>query len=167
MVNITTLTTLDLSSLIGLFFGIMVVLIILLIAIYIYFSLALMFIAKRTNTSNAWLAWIPYANIFLITKIAQKHWWPILLILIPLILNFFPKNIIFYVINYISIIALMIFYTIWWWKICERRSKPGWWALVVLIPLIGWIWGLIMIGILAWEKNNNIESIPVPKPQTS
>jgi len=60
----------------------------------------------------------------------------------------------------------LIFNMIWWWKICERRGKPGWWTLIVLIPIIGWIWGLVMIGILAWGKDNNTSSVKIPKPKT-
>jgi len=137
-----------------------------LLGIYVYSSLALMKIAKRTNTPNTWLAWIPYANFYLISKIAKKHWWPIFLMLISIIIYFLPKNIILDILSYIAVIIFLIFCTIWWWKICERRGRPGWWALIVLIPIIGWIWGLIIIGILAWGKDNNTSSVKIPKPKT-
>lgn len=53
--------------------------------IYIYLAFAFMTIAKKTNTEPAWLAWIPIANIYLMSKIAQKKWWPILLFLLSFI----------------------------------------------------------------------------------
>jgi len=155
MIDIITLVTLDLSNFIGLFLGAMIASIILSVLFYIYSSLALMFIAKRTNTRHAWLAWIPYANIYLISKIAQKHWWPILLIPIPIIMSFFLNNLISSIINYAIVIVIFIFIIIWWWKIFERRGRPGWWALISIIPIIGWILGLIMIGMLAWGKDKS------------
>jgi len=166
MINIITLATLSLSNLLGLLLGIIVFLFILLLAIYIYTSLALMKIAKRTSIEPAWLAWIPYANIYLISKIAQKHWWPITLIIISTIMSFIFENTFITIINYLFLIVFLIFNMIWWWKICERRGKPGWWTLIVLIPIIGWIWGLVMIGILAWGKDNNTSSVKIPKPKT-
>ena len=51
--------------------------------VYVYVSLALMTIATKTNTANAWLAWIPIVNIFLMLNIAQKPVWWFILFLIP------------------------------------------------------------------------------------
>ena len=35
------------------------------------------------------------------------------------------------------------------------RDKSGWWLLIVLIPLIGWIWALIETGFLEGTKGPN------------
>ncbi len=35
------------------------------------------------------------------------------------------------------------------------RGKPGWWALVALIPLIGWLWVLIENGLLRGDARPN------------
>jgi len=160
---------LSFEGLLSLILGAIIFVIFLVLAIYIYSSIALMKIAKRTNTPNAWLAWIPYANMFLTAKIAQKHWWSNLLIFVPTILGFISNNVIFNTINYLAIISFLIFVTIWWWKICERLGKPGWWAIITIIPIIGWAWSLIMLGILAWGKENNsfnqTSSIPTPQPK--
>lgn len=123
------------------------------ILIYVYFALALMFIAKRTGTKYSWLAWIPYANIYLVSQIARKHWWPILLI-IPLFISNFFSNIILSIIGLICGIILFVFGFIWWWNICEIRGKPGWWILLFLIPIFNFIWFFIFLGILAWGKDN-------------
>ncbi len=42
---------------------------------YIWVSLCLYIIAKKTNTENPWLAWIPIANIVIACQIAGKPWW--------------------------------------------------------------------------------------------
>jgi uncharacterized membrane protein YhaH (DUF805 family) len=35
------------------------------------------------------------------------------------------------------------------------RDKPGWWALVVFVPVIGWIWALIANGFLRGTRGPN------------
>ncbi|MEN7982687.1 MAG: hypothetical protein ABFQ65_04540 [Nanoarchaeota archaeon] len=146
----------ELGSLLGLMIGMVVFFLLIAIGLYVYSALALMAIAKRTNTKRAWLAWIPYANIYLVSKIAKKHWWPILLLILITIFSFFPENMILNIIELISTVIFAVFMIIWWWKICQRRGKPGWWALIVIIPLVGGIWALILLGILAWGKGGSV-----------
>ena len=120
----------------------MLVMVLALIAAYIYSSLTLMRVAKRTKTEPAWLAWVPIGNLYLMSKMAKMHWWPLLLLIVGCI-------------PYIGVIASLVFAVysmIWMWKICEARERPGWWALLTLIPFAGWIWGLVMWGILAWGE---------------
>ena len=105
------------------------------LALYIYVAVALMAIAKRTNTPNAWLAFIPIANIYLMTQIAGLPAWYTLIILLPII----P------LIGYLAMVIVMIYF---WWKIAEAINKPGWWSLLLLIPVVN----LVMIGIMAWGK---------------
>jgi hypothetical protein len=93
---------------------------------YIYVSLALQTIANKTGTINAWLAWIPIANIFLMLSIAKKPMWWFVLCLIPLV------NI---------VILVMI-----WMGVAEARHKPAWWGIMTIIPLIN----IIVPGYLAW-----------------
>ena len=93
---------------------------------YIYLSLALMTIATKTSTPNAWLAWIPIANIFLMLSIAKKPMWWFILCLIPLV------NI---------VIVIIVFMAI-----AQARNKPGWWGILLIIPLVN----LIAMGYLAW-----------------
>ncbi len=96
------------------------------IVLYIWFALCLFIIAKKTNTENAWLAWIPIAQYILALQIAGKPWWWIFLFLIPIV------NIV------LGIIVI--------WKICEARNKPGWLAILMLIPIAN----LIIPGIVAF-----------------
>lgn len=94
---------------------------------YVYFSLALQTIAKKTNAENAWLAWIPIANIILMLNIAKKPLWWFLLCLIP-------------------IVSIVIFIIVWM-AIAEARGKPGWWGILLIVPVVG----LIVPGYLAWS----------------
>ena len=61
------------SSVLALLGGLLIALVVVLLIVYIYSALALMAIAKRTKTKNAWLAWIPIANIYLMTQIGGLH----------------------------------------------------------------------------------------------
>jgi hypothetical protein len=97
------------------------------LAFYIYFSLALQTIAKKTNTENAWLAWIPIANIILMLNIAKKPTWWIILFFIPLV------GIVFGIIVFMAI--------------AEARNKPSWWGILLIVPVIG----IIVPGYLAWS----------------
>ena len=94
---------------------------------YIYVALALQTIANKTNTANAWLAWIPLVNIFLMVNIAQKPGWWFILCLIPLV------NIVMFIII--------------WMAIAERRGKPSWWGIMLIVPVMN----IIMPGYLAWS----------------
>ena len=94
---------------------------------YVYVALALQTIAQKTNTANAWLAWIPIANIILMLEIAKKPIWWIILFFIPLV------NLI------MSIIV--------WMGIAEARGKPNWWGILLIIPVVN----IIVPGYLAWS----------------
>ncbi|MBU0459714.1 MAG: hypothetical protein KKH52_01795 [Nanoarchaeota archaeon] len=132
----------DFGSLMGLFLGFAVFGLLIGIGLYVYMALALMTVAKRLKDKQPWLAWIPVANLVLMARLAKMHWWPVLLV-IGMIIPF---------VNFVAGIALLVFTMIWMWKICEARKRPGWWAILVLIPFVGGIWGLVMWGILAWSK---------------
>jgi magnesium-transporting ATPase (P-type) len=96
-------------------------------AFYVYMALALMTIAKKTNTANAWLAWIPIANIFLMLNIAKKPLWWFILCLIPLV----------------NIVILIIV----WMAVAEARGKPSWWGILMIVPFVNFI----VPGYLAWS----------------
>lgn len=97
------------------------------VAFYVYMSLALQTIAKKTNTENPWLAWIPIVNIILMLNIAKKPLWWIVLCLIPLV----------------NIVILIIM----WMAIAEARGKPNWWGILMIVPLVN----IIVPGYLAWS----------------
>ncbi|MBI2572843.1 hypothetical protein HYV86_03210 [Candidatus Woesearchaeota archaeon] len=108
---------------------------ILVIALYVYTSLAIMKIAQRLKVKNPWLAWIPIANLYLLTQCAQVPWWTMLVILV----SWVP------LIGGLAVAAVSVW---WWWKIAERRGKEGWWGVLMLIPIVNFV----IMGILAWGK---------------
>lgn len=119
---------------------------ILLIAVYVYQAWAFMTIAQKTKTPNAWLAWIPVANVYLLSQMAKMHWWPVLLILI----GWVP------IIGQIGLIVLAVYSVIWMWKVAEARNRPGWWGLIItlggIIPIVGSVLSAVFLGLLAWTE---------------
>ena len=111
----------------GLGIGIIFVALLFGLAAYVYMSLALQTIATKTNTANAWLAWIPIANLFLMLSIAKKPMWWFLLFLVPLV------NV---------VIAIMV-----WMAMAEARGKPSWWGILTIVPVAN----LVVPGVLAWS----------------
>lgn len=109
--------------------------------IYIYVSLVYMGLAKKIGTTPAWLAWIPIANLYLISKMAQKHWWPMLLIFTFIV----P------VVNVVSLMILVVCMFFWHCRIFERVKRPAWWAVTSLIPGFGSIVFLVLLGVAAWK----------------
>ena len=96
------------------------------LAAYVYMALALSTIAKKTNTENPWLAWIPIVNIILMLNIAKKPLWWIILCLVP----------------FVNIVIFILV----WMGIAEARNKPNWWGILMIIPVVG----AIVPGYLAW-----------------
>ncbi|MBI1936197.1 hypothetical protein HYS31_07195 [Candidatus Woesearchaeota archaeon] len=131
------------GPILGLMVGFMILFLILIIAVYIYMALAVMKIAKKTNTANAWLAWIPIANLYLMTQVGGLPGWytfGILLAFIPFIGGL--------------LVAVLMAYI--WWKIAEKLGRPGWWGILLVIPFVN----LIMMGVLAWGAS------PAPAPKS-
>ncbi len=104
------------------------------LAVYVYTSLALMTIARKTQTEPAWLAWIPLVNVYLMVKVAGLEWWWVL----GLLLGIIP------IIGWLASLAWIAYV---WWKISEKRSYPGWVGILVIVPFVN----LIVMGVLAWH----------------
>jgi hypothetical protein len=98
------------------------------IGIWIFSGFVLMALAKKTNTPNGWLGFIPIANCFLMLNIAKLPWWWFLLLLVPFV-NLF--------------VGIYV-----WWKIAENIGKPGWWSLLLLIPIVN----IVVMCMMAWGK---------------
>jgi hypothetical protein len=107
--------------------GFFLVFLVIAAAFSLFAAFALMTIAEKTQTPNAWLAWIPIANVILMIMIAKKPIWWIVLFLIPLV------NIV------ISVII--------WMAIAEARRKPSFWGILTIIPVLN----LVAIAYLAWS----------------
>jgi hypothetical protein len=112
----------------GMIFGAMYLVVFLTMAVfYVYISLALQTIAKKTNAENGWLAWIPVANFILMLNIARKPIWWIILLLVPLV----------------NLVILIIV----WMAIAEARHKPSWWGILLIVPFAN----VVVPGYLAWS----------------
>ncbi|MBT6182739.1 hypothetical protein HOI04_02565, partial [archaeon] len=130
---------------------------------YIYASLAYMKIADKTQTPNGWLAWIPIANLYLISRMAKSHWWPLLLLLTYPIMLISPA---LAFIPMIAMFILMVFVIIWTWKMFQAVGMRGWWSITPLIPFIGSIIFLVGLGIAAWGKKGPVGQVqPQITPQ--
>jgi hypothetical protein len=98
------------------------------VPIYIYYALATYFIARKTQTENAWMAWIPFANLVLWANIARRPFWWGLLCIVP--------------------VVGLVFMVLVWMGIAEARHKPGWWGILSVIPFAG----IVVPGYLAWSS---------------
>ena len=129
----------SLGVIMALITGFLILFLIVIILVYVYMSLAYMAIARKAKYSMPGLAWIPGLGPLIVTnRISGMHWWPLLL-LIGIWIPFIG-----------SILALVVgvFSIIWLWKTFEVIKKPGWWAILCIIPIVN----LVMIGIAAWSK---------------
>jgi sterol desaturase/sphingolipid hydroxylase (fatty acid hydroxylase superfamily) len=97
------------------------------VAFYIYGALATQTIARKTNTENGWMAWIPIANLILMANIARKPVWWGLLCMVPLV--------------------GLVFMILLWMAIAEARNKPNWWGILLIVPVVQFI----VPGYLAWS----------------
>lgn len=100
----------------------------LVIAIYIYFAVCIQKTADKIGIANSWLAWIPIANIYLVTQMAGKPGWWLLLMFIP----------------FVNIVIWIIL----WMRIAEIRGKDGWLGITTILPIIN----LVTYGYLAFSK---------------
>jgi hypothetical protein len=109
-----------------------------LIVLYVYSSLCWYKIAKKLRCKHTWLAWIPFANYFLLPLLLKKHWAWGFMLLLP--------------------IANIVFGIIWCWKIFEKLKYSGAWSLLVIgffIPFLSFfaiLAHLIIIGFMAFSK---------------
>ena len=131
-----------------------IIILIVVIVSYIYGAICLYFIAKKTDTTPAWLAWVPIANLFLMCNIAQiSYLW------LLLVLTFW--------IPFVGFFASLGFTGYIWYKIALARNKPGWLGILVCIPLAG----LIIMGYLAFSGSETSVEAATPEstapPQTT
>ncbi len=135
----------ELMAIFGVMFAvIMVVGLVLNIALYVYTSFAFMSIGRKAGDEMAGLAWIPALGPLIIAfRASGMHWWPWLL-LIGFVIPY---------LNAIIAIVFAVFGFIWMWKLFEKIGKPGWWPLLALIPVVGQIIFLVLIGIAAWGRD--------------
>jgi len=128
------------EAIIGLIASMFLIFLVISVVMYVFMGFAFMSIAKKAKLPTPGLAWIPGVGPLIIAYQASKmHWWPWLLLIGSVIpfLNFFTG------------LAFMVFAIIWLWKTFEAVNKPGWFALLSIIPIVNFI----VIGIAAWSKD--------------
>jgi len=113
-----------------------VIAIFLFLGLYVYFSFAWYTIGKQLKYKNNWLAWVPIARISMILQLGGFHWAWVFLILIP-------------VLGWIPLVVLMIISK---WRIFEKRKYQGWLSLFQIIPKVGGLAYMIILGFVAWSK---------------
>ena len=128
----------DAKVAVAVFGGIFLFIIVLSLIFYVYSAICLYFIAKKTNTEPAWLAWIPIGNLFLMCNIAKINY----LWLLGILGLFIP---------FVSILAniyLIGLFVYMWYKIAIARNKPGWIGILTIIPIAN----LAVMGYLAFAE---------------
>jgi hypothetical protein len=133
------------GGLVALILGAIAVFLVIFALLWIYMSFAFTAIGKKAGLSSPGLAWIPgIGPVITAFRASKMHWWPWLLLL-GILISWIP------LVNIIYILAMIVFgvYSIIWnWKMFEAIGKPGWWAILYLIPIVN----LVIIGIAAWSK---------------
>jgi hypothetical protein len=127
----------------AIFAGIAIVWLLFVAAVYIYMAVCLIKIAKKTNTSNAWFAWIPVLNLILMIQIAKKPMWWIIMFFIPF--------------------ANIVFMIMLWMAIAEAVKKPSWWGIMMIVPVMN----IITPGYLAFSKTENSTANVTTAPPTN
>jgi hypothetical protein len=89
------------------------------LGIYLFSSLCMFLIARKLNVSKAWLAWVPIIQIWTFIKSADKAWWWILLLLVP-VANFF--------------VGIYL-----WMCITENLGKNKLLGLLMLVPVLNFL----------------------------
>jgi hypothetical protein len=81
------------------------------------------------------MAWIPIANLYLVTQMAKLNGlWTLILLawFIPAVGGLIVAG-----------VGIWMF-----WRIAERIKMPGWTSLLLIVPIVN----LIILGIYAWKK---------------
>lgn len=129
-----------LAPIAGLLFGLGILAFIIPVVIYLFLTLMVFLIAKKTNTSPAWLAFIPIANLYLLVKIAGKPGWWFWVILIPGVaigvlqgIGMIGSDIANPLSGLAGLVNLVLLLLIWL-AIAKARSKSVIWGILTWLP---------------------------------
>ena len=104
-------------------------------------------------------------------RIGRKAYWLAVVILfaaglaasiVDTILLGSSSNLVSMIVSLVSFVASIAVAVKRW----HDRDKSGWWVLIVLVPLIGWIWTIVENGFLAGTPGPNRYG-PDPLPRFS
>lgn len=111
--------------------------------LYVYSSACLTIIARKTNTPNGWMAWVPLLNLVLMCQCARKSAAWVLLMIIP----------------FINIIAMCMILA----GIAQARGKSGALVLLMFVPPLGLLLPAILAaGPAAGQSSGTIPAGYVP-----
>lgn len=113
---------------------ILIIALITLMSFMIFPSICLFKISKKTNKGEAWMAWLPIANWFLMCKIGSVRYE----LLFTVVLGFIP------IVGWIVVYALFAFI---WSRIAITLNKPAWLGILCVLPLVN----LVALGYLAFS----------------
>ena len=88
-------------------------------------------------------------------RINRKQWWTgvlilfVVSILVRIILG--EGGLIQIVIAILMVLAGLAIHI----KRCHDRGKSGWWCLLLVIPVVGFVWAIVDLGILEGEPEAN------------
>lgn len=141
---------------------VLVVSLAIIVIFYIYYALCLQLIAKKTNISNGWMAWVPVLNFFLTLNVSQIKY---RVVIIPLVIFFiliaassfaaaggpivglaFAGAILLNSIYFVFLTAYI------WYRVAVARKKSPGLAVVLTILMFISPLNLIAMGYLAFSK---------------
>jgi len=122
---------------------------------YLVFAFFLYLIAKKTRVAAAWTAWVPFVNAYTMVAAAGKPWWWLVLLALPLI-SFIP---IVGLIGILGAIVSFVMYILIWMAISERFNLSKWAGLLMLVPIIQWVY----MGYLAFRKESEPVGVSIPR----
>ncbi len=87
-------------------------------------------------------------------RIGRQTWWigVAILFVVSIILNMMVST---PFVSFMVSMALLIAGLSLHIKRCHDRDKTGWWCILLFIPVVGFIWALIDLGILEGSKGEN------------
>ncbi len=109
---------------------------------YLFTSIMLFLIAKKSNTNLPWLAFIPIANVILMLNIARKPIWWLLLLFLPVVSIAAPLleaiistgGILSMAVALITGIVAIVAWLLVNLGIARARGKSGIWGVLLFIP---------------------------------
>mgnify|MGYP006277390653 CR=1 FL=1 len=122
---------------------------------YLLFCFFLYLIAKKTRVAYAWTAWVPFVNAYTMVAAADKPWWWLVLMALPLI-SLVP---IVGLIGILGALVSLVVYILVWMAISERFSVNKWAGLLMLVPVIQWVY----MGYLALRKESTPLGVSVKR----
>jgi tetratricopeptide (TPR) repeat protein len=126
----------DLGSLIPVLMGMGVILIVIPVVIYLFFAIMLFLIARKTNTSNAWFAFIPIAQYVLMLNVAGKPIWWIVAFLLPILASALTlvDPSIASIASIVGFVVSMIAWLLVSLGIASARNKSAVWGVLLFLP---------------------------------